>query len=317
MNVRASLTLLVWLSVACVAPLHAQDGAPQRDLDGTLSATRETLAEQRLRQETVRSELAELPQNRHELAQILARDVHALYRLRRGGLLPLSGGLDALVGHASRVAHLERMAQRTLHKLEQTNKRIASLAKESVELERALSEGERKLQEIERQKASLAAEAAIAKAAAEQEAEMNVRAAAPAPRVTYGLTLVGGEQPSFSSQRGLLAMPVSGAANIAPTEPEQDGRLKGLAFEAKPGTSVRAAAGGRVAAVEAGAAGLTIIVDHGQRYQTVYSGLVSSDIEPGDAVSKSARLGSAGSEPVRFEVRRGTRNQDARSYLGL
>lgn len=315
MNVQRpalALLALIWS-----AGSHAQEPASNAELDRALSSTRESLAEKRMRSEALRSELAELPQNRHELEQILARDVHALYRLRRGGLLPLSGGLDALVGHASRVAHLERMATRTLHKLEQTDKRLAALAKESVELERALSEGERKLQEIESKKVSLAAEAAVAKAAAEQEALMNVRAASVEPRVSYGLTLVGGEQPSFSAQRGLLAMPVSGAANITPAEPEQDGRRKGLAFEARPGTSVRAAAAGRVASVEPQGDGVTIVLDHGQRYQTVYSGLASSDIEPGDAVSKSARLGSAGSATVRFEVRRNGRNQDARSYLGL
>jgi septal ring factor EnvC (AmiA/AmiB activator) len=63
--------------------------------------------------------------------------------------------------------------------------------------------------------------------------------------------------------------------------------------------------------------GLFVIVDHGERFRTVYGGLGSLDVQVGDAISKSARLGATGSSTIYFEVRRGRRSQDARSWLGL
>jgi hypothetical protein len=40
-------------------------------------------------------------------------------------------------------------------------------------------------------------------------------------------------------------------------------------------------------------------------------------VQVGDELSKSARIGSAGADPVYFEVRHGTKTQEARGWLGL
>ena len=66
-----------------------------------------------------------------------------------------------------------------------------------------------------------------------------------------------------------------------------------------------------------GSYGQLVILDHGDRYYTVYGGLARMDVQAGDDLSKSARVGSASADPVYFEVRRGTRTQDARIWLGL
>jgi murein DD-endopeptidase MepM/ murein hydrolase activator NlpD len=178
---------------------------------------------------------------------------------------------------------------------------------------------EREALALEQKRARLAAEAAAAAALAAQQAQLSQRTEAVSDaRVSYGLTLVGGsERPSFAAQRGFLALPVAAATSISPVDPVAGGRRQGLHFETPPGASVRAAAAGRVAAVERTENGVTIALDHGDGYRTVYSGLADSDLEINDAISKSARVGSAGSRPVRFEVRRGSRSQDARSFLGL
>ena len=62
--------------------------------------------------------------------------------------------------------------------------------------------------------------------------------------------------------------------------------------------------------------GKLAILDPGDRY-TRCTGFGPSSRCSGDDLSKSARLGSAGSEAVYFEVRRGTKTQDARLWLGL
>lgn len=92
----------------------------------------------------------------------------------------------------------------------------------------------------------------------------------------------------------------------------------GLELASKPGSAVRAAAAGRVAFAERyGSYGQLVILDHGERYYTVYGGVGSVDVQVGDDLSKSARIGAAGGDPLYFEVRRGTKTQDARSWLGL
>ncbi len=284
-----------------------------------LTQAQREMEQQRARKSEVLTQLAQLPAAQRELEHVLSREVRALYRLRRGGLLPVAGGLDALVAHASRVAHLERLARRTVDKLAVARKRSASLAKEAAELDAKFIATEREAQALEQKRASLAAEASAAAAFAAQQAQLSQRSEAVADaRVSYGLTLVGGsERPSFAGQRGFLALPVAAATSISPVDPVAGGRRQGLLFETPPGASVRAAAAGRVAAVERTHDGVSITIDHGDRYQTVYGGLADSDLEIDDAISKSARVGSAGSQPVRFEVRRGSRNQDARSFLGL
>ena len=64
-----------------------------------------------------------------------------------------------------------------------------------------------------------------------------------------------------------------------------------------------------------------VILDHGGSFYTVYGGLGTTDVQVGDWVGMSTRIGSldtAGPDSVLFfEVRRGTRPLEARSWLGL
>jgi murein DD-endopeptidase MepM/ murein hydrolase activator NlpD len=96
----------------------------------------------------------------------------------------------------------------------------------------------------------------------------------------------------------------------------------GLEFYGRPGGPVRAAADGRVAFARAyGAYGLMVIIDHGGSFYTVYGGLSATDVQVGDWVGMSTRVGTldtGGPDAILFfEVRRGTRPLDARSWLGL
>lgn len=321
---HAQLVTALLLACSAFVPARRTHGEEPRAGAGEaatdeLAAKQHELSAQQARRAEVEHKRQPLAAIERELAEALHRDVRALYRLRQGGLLPLAGGLDALVGHASRVAQLERMMRRTLDKLDATRAESRALAKESVELDAKLTATEQRVRAIERERAQLAAAAAASAAAAQQASAMTERSErSHGERVSYGLTVVGStEGESFAAQRGLLALPVHGAESVQPAEPMEGTRYKGLAFTTRAGASVRAAAAGRVSAVERAPNGVTVIVDHGERYRTVYRGLASSDVEVGDSVSKSARVGSAGSEPVHFEVHRGPRSQDARSFLGL
>ena len=112
-------------------------------------------------------------------------------------------------------------------------------------------------------------------------------------------------------------MPVAGSSSVENVErPDAEGTA--LRFLTKSGSNVRAAASGRVSfASQNEVYGLFVIVDHGERFRTVYGGLGSLDVQVGDEISKSARIGTTGSSGVYFEVRRGRHSQDARSWLGL
>ncbi len=288
---------LVALSLWAAASVHAED--PSAELLAT-----------RAEKSVLEAQLGGLPERERALNDELTGEVRTLYRLRRGGLLPLVSGLDAMLAHASRMAHYEKLTRKTLRALSQVRSERERLSKESLALDAKLAAAEEAASSYAQTQQQLVHEAVT-----RQEA-----LAAPAPQQTYGLTLAGGlamPMERFTDQVGGLALPVAGAASIRDSErPGNDG--SGLKFEAGPGASVRAAAAGKVAFAERQTLyGLMVIVEHDHRYRTVYGGLASVDVQVGDSISKSARLGSAGDGPIYFEVRRDTRSQDARRWLGL
>jgi septal ring factor EnvC (AmiA/AmiB activator) len=293
---KRALSLLLILGASAV---HADD------LAADLQQTR---AEKTL----LEAQLNGLPAREQALQQELTREVRTLYRLRRGGLLPLVSGVDAMLSHASRMAHYEKLTGRTLAELERVRSERDRLSKEGIALDAKLAAAEEAASHYALTQQQLAQEAA--------ERQRQDVLATPAPQQSYGLTLAGGaEVPSerFTDLVGGLALPLAGSASIADAErPGDDGN--GLAFSSKPGSSVRAAAAGKVAFAERQSLyGLMVIVEHDHRYRTVYGGLGSIDVQVGDAISKSARIGTAGEGPVYFEVRRDSRSQDARRWLGL
>jgi septal ring factor EnvC (AmiA/AmiB activator) len=192
-----------------------------------------------------------------------------------------------------------------------------ALRKEALDLDASMETRERDVRALEQARVGLAQQQA-----AQQMFESAFATPGPSPsmgsRINYGLSIIGGSSAaSFADQRGSLALPVSGPNRIADaSRAESDG--PGLELAAHSGAAVRAAASGRVAFADRyGSYGQLVILEHGDRYYTVYGGLSHIEVSVGDDLSKSARLGVAGVDPVYFEVRRGTRTQDARTWLGL
>jgi murein DD-endopeptidase MepM/ murein hydrolase activator NlpD len=86
-----------------------------------------------------------------------------------------------------------------------------------------------------------------------------------------------------------------------------------------PGTPVKAAAAGEVAAVTTDTSGVPIVViKHADNLLTVYTNLEGLSIEKGDTVSRGqqiARVRDADPSFLHFEVRRGLQSVDPADFL--
>jgi len=245
----------------------------------------------------------------------------ALYRIRRAGMLPVAGGFDALMAHLARVQRLSRMVKGDLDTMDFLGQRGAALRVEKNELASALQEAQLVLRVLEAKKEEL--EQSRQSASLFQQTLRGEQQDAPSEDLSYGRIRVSGDMDDlgdgFAEMRGQLALPVQGSMRIG--ESSREG-APGLEFYGRPGGPVRAAADGRVAfARDYGAYGLMVIIDHGSSFYTVYGGLGSADVQVGDWVGMSTRvatLDATGPDAILFfEVRRGTRPLDARSWLGL
>lgn len=138
------------------------------------------------------------------------------------------------------------------------------------------------------------------------------------------ITGVAGQSPSYRSKktRGSSAIylpsgegfswPVSGTVTSLFGMTKDGVRNKGIDIRAGDGASVRAARSGRIVYCDTRHKGFgkTIIIDHGDNYQTVYSYTSEILVKTGDNVRKDeiiARAGQTGraKEPsLHFEIRR-------------
>jgi len=273
------------------------------------------------RQAQIDTEISSLADKREEAEGRLHERARALYRIRRAGMLPVAGGFDALMAHLARVQRLSRMVKGDLDTMEFLGQRGGALRVEKNELTDALQEAQLALRALETRKEEL--EHSRRSASLFQETLSGEQQQAPSDALSYGRIQVSGDMDDlgdgFAKMRGQLALPVQGSMRIG--ESSREG-APGLEFYGRPGGPVRAAADGRVAfARNYGAYGLMVIIDHGSSFYTVYGGLGSSDVQVGDWVGMSTRvatLDNGGPDAILFfEVRRGTRPLDARSWLGL
>jgi septal ring factor EnvC (AmiA/AmiB activator) len=138
----------------------------------------------------------------------------------------------------------------------------------------------------------------------------------PAPRPDSGsaLALAGwpaGEVP--------YRLPVGGRLLIGFGEVSDAGvRSRGLTLAADPGAAVVAPAAGRVAfARRFGDFGVVVILDHGDGWTSMVTGLGSAAVAPGAIVAQGAPIGRAGGDGrVTVELRRRGRPVDVVPLLG-
>lgn len=294
---RTALTMI--LAFAAV-PAQAQTSSMEA-LDARIGTAQTELERLTAERQRVEAEIDGLARERGAAQRRLRSRVHALYRMRRAGLLPLAGGFDALLRHQSRAERLERMVGRDVAALRTLSQRVAALSDETARLAGDAERRDRELAELRERRAAL--ERAHAEAFARATAYENVRPLDHPP--SLGLVPL----------RGQLPLPVSGSVRLQ--DAEREGGV-GIELLAPAGLAVRAVAAGRVAyAAPHPAYGRLVIVDHGEGFYTVYGGLGALTAPVGQAVEPGAPLGTSAGQPVFFQVRQGTRPLAAREWLGL
>lgn len=133
------------------------------------------------------------------------------------------------------------------------------------------------------------------------------RTASPAPAPDLGATRTA------ASSGGRFAMPASGVIARAYKKGVNDG----IDIRAEPGSPVKAAASGTVAAITRDTQGIPIVViRHQGDLMTVYAGLDQLSVAKGDTVSAGQAIGNT--RPggmLHFEVRKGFESVDPAGYL--
>lgn len=319
---RVAVPTLVLLALGALPGASAE---AQPGLTGTGFAAGSTTADVERLYARVEAEekqvAADLEESRPRLAMTHRRVVargRAYYRLVRAGLLPAGGGFDALVDHAARV-------ERTRRALDRDVAAEAALGKRITELEGRLAHVRAEKGPLEVQREALRrARAVLAEAEERRSAfarafETSVR---PDAVAVYGTDFGPAPDPraGFRSLRGRLPFPIAGRAEVNRVD-----RGGGPAVEmlAASGTAVRSVAAGRVSFADRyDDYGLTVILDHGDRYYSVYGSLGSADVHVGDQATAGQRLGTVGSVEgasprLYFELRHNAATIDPAPWLGL
>jgi len=298
--------------------LGATDPAPEMSaVDAQLAEAQGSLASLEQSTEAMRTEAEALNGQLNELKMRVRRDARALYRMRRATPISLEGGVTGMLARLSRVSRLERVL---VHETRDT----ARLAQRSHGLLESASEAEANMRDAQARVDGLTARKAALEAQARQQLFAGVAfdrlPMAPVPSMPeYGtVRVVGGGSVlgEFADMRGRLTLPVAGTARFV------DAQLEGgpaLRIEAAASSGVRAAAAGRVAFVGRQAdMGLVVILEHPGGFFSVYAGLGVVGLQTGDGLGAGASLGHANAGgSFSFQVRRGTRALDPRSWLGL
>ena len=116
-----------------------------------------------------------------------------------------------------------------------------------------------------------------------------------------------------ASSRGHFTMPASGTIARA----YKKGSNEGIDIRTDPGSNVKAASGGTVAAITRDTNGTPIVViRHQGDLMTVYTGVDALSVSKGDTVTAGQAIGKAHANGlVHFEVRQGFESVDPADYL--
>jgi septal ring factor EnvC (AmiA/AmiB activator) len=312
---RTSLAACILLSgLYAGRAARGESTAPLRGIGADLAAAHmlEEVEHADRGSDGIENELSELEVRQMQAKQALRTRVRALYRITRAGMAPVAGGFDAVRRHVARI------------------KRMTLLVRADLDAMHALEAREKGL------RAEAAAQTAARAAKAREQLDPTPKqllvrplpAAAPAAArpassgAFYGIRFSeSNDSTGFAVQQGKLAAPVGGDVRVVDAR-RSESTGSGVEFQAPGGTTVRAAAAGRVAFCDRyGSYGRLVILDHGDGYYTAYGGLGSVDVRVGDDLSGYARLGTIAAEggmpALYFEVRKGTRTLPPRQWLGL
>ena len=175
-------------------------------------------------------------------------------------------------------------------------------ARRLAQLQRSARSTERRLAELKKDESRLNSLLASLERARRDEAARGLRGATPLPGSITTADL------------GRLDWPVEGAIvyRFGRDTLPSGGiiRWNGIGIAAEPGTAIKAVESGKVRLVgQFGTYGLTVLLEHGNGYYSVYSHLRSAAVKLGASVSKGESIGAVGGENsdygphLHFEIR--------------
>jgi septal ring factor EnvC (AmiA/AmiB activator) len=263
--------------------------------------------------------LARLSDEGKRLHALMVARGRGYVKLARAGLLPIGGGLDALVDHASRLERLRRALARDLNREHAIFEERIALARKRVSLDDRKNTLEAEHEALARSHTAILA--AEDREAAFRQAFMGNHEGVPHTAV-YGSGLgpvdPGDFAAGFGGQKGRLPFPIEGRVEVRRARlPGAEG--PGLEMVTASGAVVRSVYPGRVAFADAYAEyGRAVIIDHGSGYYTVSANLSGIDVKVGDELGASERLGAVGAgTALYFELRRGTETVNPASWFGI
>lgn len=252
--------------------------------------------------------------------RVVARGRH-YYRLVRAGLLPVGGGFDALVDFAAEVEQTKMALVRDLDRQKSLRKRSAEIA---AELERLRAD---RAPLMVQRDAMKRAHTALRQTDERRAAFARAFESSTGPQeyvAIYGADLgpeVDDARGGFAALHGRMPLPIAGRAEIRRVQRRGAGG-PGVELWAPEGAVARSVSPGKVAfADEYDDYGITVILDHGEHYYTVYANLAAADVRVGDSLPTGERIGKvapSGTQAVLyFEIRRGTEWLDPSAWLGM
>ncbi len=295
--------------------------SPVSALDSTVDFER-LLARLDVEEKELDLELAPMAAKLATVQQRMNARGRQYFRHVRAGLLPVGGGFDAFVDHAAKVERTRAALLGDIAEERELHERQAALTKE---LRRVRAE---KAPLVVQREAMRRARAAMQEA--DERRDAFARAFGSGPNAdgvdghfaVYGADtgpVAGDPLARFTSMRGRLSFPLAGRAEVAS---DADQRRGSVALRAGRDTVVRSVYGGTVAFAGETDATLTVVVDHGERYYTVYGNLQRIDVKVGDPLPERGRVGRIErrrGQPatLHFELRYGKSLLDPGPWLGL
>lgn len=238
----------------------------------------------------------------NELAYLKKLQVNIQSSLRRHGVTNTAEQAES----RRQNAQMAKDAQKKINHKEneqRLNNLLKDLDKHKAEQRRQEAEARKKAAEARlaaAEKARKDRAAAAQKAADERAAMSNLTAEDMNIRAPSYVSISNAN--SFSRMQGRLKKPVSGTLAGLFGQDRGDGEVwKGVFYQTTPSTVSSIAAGTVTYADELEGFGKVIVIDHGDGYISIYSGLSEIEVAKGYAVAAGSRLGISGTLPSGME----------------
>jgi septal ring factor EnvC (AmiA/AmiB activator) len=254
-------------------------------------------------------------------ARVLWRG-RAYYKSIRAGLLPAGNGFEELVDHAATVERTRLALLRDLDHVSELHKRekelddrLARIRADRVPLEvhrKAMAEAKSALEQARERKAAFGR-------------AFDDSSSPPGSVAIYGAESGPSSdgEVAFDKLFGHVPIPITGRSESRRV-PRSGDDGPGIEFLVQRGAVARSVAAGRVtfAGKRDGDDLVTVVLDHGLGYSTLYGNLSSTDVKVGDALVGNSAIGPVGARYgegplLYFEIRKGRQAVDPGPWLGL